>query len=107
MMDAPEASAGFAAVGSVPRLRLLILLVRAGPDGLTTGQVQERLGIPASTLAHHLRILADAGAIRQEKKGRAVINTADYDRLRELAEFLLKECCEDATLTRHREHEHG
>lgn len=86
---------------------MLIALVRSGPDGLTTGQLQERLEIPASTLAHHLRILADAGVIRQEKRGRAMYNLAEYDLLEGLAEYLLKECCAESADTKHREHADG
>ncbi len=91
-----EAAQGFAAVGSEPRLEVLLSLVRAGHDGLTVGEIQNRMEIPASTLAHHLRFLAAAGVVTQEKQGRAIINRAAYDRLQSLADFLLCECCQDA-----------
>ena len=106
-MQIEDASIGFAAVGSAPRLQVLKLLVRSGPKGLTTGEIQERTGIPASTLAHHLRSLSEGGVIQQIKQGRAVINMAAYDRLRELADYLLTECCVDASAEIHEEHEHG
>ena len=93
----PEIAAqGFAAAGSEARLHVVRTLVRAGPEGLTIGAIQERLDMPASTLAHHLRSLAVGGLIRQEKQGRAVINRADYERIKALAAFLLDECCADA-----------
>ncbi len=72
------------------------VLVRAGPAGLSIGEIQRRVEIPASTLAHHLRYLADAGLIEQRKQGRTVVNHADYSVIRGLAEFLLLECCADA-----------
>jgi len=97
-----EAAQGFAAAGSEPRLEVLLALVRAGPEGLNVGQVQAQLNVPASTLAHHLRFLADAGLIEQEKLGRTVINRARFDQLEELAGFLLKECCVDANTARKR-----
>jgi DNA-binding transcriptional ArsR family regulator len=50
----------------------------------------------ASTLAHHLRFLASAGLIEQEKNGRSVISRAAYGRLEALAGFILKECCIEA-----------
>lgn len=90
-----EAAQGFAAAGSEPRLEVLLSLVRAGPDGLTVGEIQERLGMPASTLAHHLRFLAAGGLITQEKNGRAVHNRAAYESIEALAGFLLRECCAD------------
>ena len=90
------AAQGFAAVGSEPRLAVLLALVRAGHGGLAVGEIQDRLGIPASTLAHHLRFLAAAGVVTQKKQGRAIINRAAYERIQALADFLLRECCHDA-----------
>ncbi len=95
-MDIDLASTGFAAVGSSPRLQVLTLLVRSGEAGLTTGDIQQKLGIPASTLTHHLKHLADGNIIKQVKQGRAVFNIANYDHLHALADFLLNECCVDA-----------
>lgn len=95
MLRLPEAAQGFAAAGSEPRLAVLMALVRAGSDGLTVGEIQERVGLPASTLAHHLRYLADGGVIEQEKQGRSVLNRAAYERIKALADFLLEECCVD------------
>ncbi len=88
-----EAAQGFAAVGSEPRLEVLLELVRAGHDGLTVGEIRQRLDMPASTLAHHLRFLAAAGLIDQKRRGRAVVNHAAYGRIEGLAAFLLRECC--------------
>jgi DNA-binding transcriptional ArsR family regulator len=100
MLDLEEAAHGFAAVGSEPRLEVLLALVRAGDEGLAVGELQDRVGLPASTLAHHLRFLAAGGLIDQERQGRAVINRAAYTRIEELASFLLRECCADAKPTR-------
>ncbi|MEO1249594.1 MAG: helix-turn-helix domain-containing protein [Pseudomonadota bacterium] len=90
-----QAVQGFAAAGSEPRLEVLLALVRAGPDGLMVNEIQERLEMPASTLAHHLRFLAAGGLIEQEKNGRAVHNRAAFETIEALADFLLRECCAD------------
>jgi DNA-binding transcriptional ArsR family regulator len=92
-----EAAQGFAAMGSEARLQVLQTLVKAGRGGLTVGGIQMRSGMPASTLAHHLRFLSSAGLIEQEKDGRSVISRAAYGRLEALASFILKECCTDET----------
>ena len=105
-MNIEKASTGFAAVGSSPRLQVLTLLVRAGNAGLTTGDIQQKLGIPASTLTHHLKHLADGGVIRQAKQGRAMFNIANYEHLNALAAFLLNECCIDAQLELEMEQAH-
>jgi ArsR family transcriptional regulator len=91
-----EAAQGFAAMGSEARLQVLLTLVRAGETGLTVGDIQARSGMPASTLAHHLRFLASAGLIEQQKNGRSVISRAAFRHLEELASYILKECCADA-----------
>lgn len=94
-LDIEEAAQGFSAIGSEARLAVVLALVRAGRAGLTVGDIQERTGMAASTLAHHLRFLAAGGLIAQEKSGRSVINRADFDRLRDLAGFILSQCCAD------------
>lgn len=89
------AAAGFSAMGSEARLKVLRTMIRAGQAGLTVGEIQERTGIAPSTLAHHLRFLAAGGVVEQEKVGRSTINRACYDELRNLAQFILAECCAD------------
>ena len=93
--DVEEIAQGFAAMGSEARLQVVLTLVRAGTNGLTIGDIQTRTGMPASTLAHHLKFLASAGLIEQEKQGRAVINRPCFPRLETLAGYILNQCCAD------------
>lgn len=95
-MDWAQAAQGFAAMGSEARLQVLRTLIRAGNDGLSVGEIQERTNIAPSTLAHHLRFLTSAGLLEQEKSGRSVINRAAYHHLENLADFILSECCADS-----------
>src|SRR5271169_1550842 len=44
----------FTAMGTEPRLRIMQLLLFAHPEGLNVGEIQSELGIPNSTLSHHL-----------------------------------------------------
>ncbi|SNR33692.1 ArsR/SmtB family transcription factor [Puniceibacterium sediminis] len=105
----------FAALGSEQRLSVLRVLVRAGPQGLSIGELGTRSGVTGSTLTHHLRILAQAGLIAQERQGRSIICAAvAYDQLQELSAFLLRNCCADcpdcSTDTQsdtHKECDHG
>lgn len=98
-MNSDQAAAGFAAIGAGARLQVLRLLVRAGDAGLTVGDLQGRSGIAASTLAHHLKVLSEAGVIAQERQGRSTLCRANYTTLEALAGFILSECCADADLT--------
>jgi len=95
-MNAIEAAQGFSAMGSESRLEVLQALVRAGEDGLRVGDIQERTGIAASTLAHHLKFLNAANLIVQRKQGRIIMSTANFDYLNALAGFILENCCSEA-----------
>lgn len=90
------AAAGFGALGSEARLEVLLILVRAGTNGLSVGEIQTRCGFAPSTLQHHLKFLASAGLIRQEKIGRIVTSYAEFSHLESLASYILSQCCADA-----------
>lgn len=91
-----QAASTFAALGSEQRLGVLRALVRAGEAGLTIGALGERTGITGSTLTHHMKILSQAGLVRQERQGRKIICAAvAYEEIRAISDFLLKECCAD------------
>lgn len=94
-MDIVTATQGFSAIGSEPRMEVLQTLVKAGEDGLLVGEIQQRTGIPASTLAHHLKFLASADLVRADKNGRTITNRANFEHLQALAAFILEECCAD------------
>ena len=99
------AAAAFAALGSEQRLGVLRTLVRSGPEGLSIGELGERTGVTGSTLTHHLKFLTLAGLVEQTRKGRSIICAAvAYDTIRALSDFLLSECCADASTCNH---DHG
>ncbi|MEM1065946.1 MAG: metalloregulator ArsR/SmtB family transcription factor [Pseudomonadota bacterium] len=92
-----ETASAFAALGSEQRLSVLLTLVRAGPNGLSVGDLGARVGLSGSTLTHHMKILVQAGLIHQKKHGRKIIAAAAFDPVQALSKFLLSECCADAT----------
>ena len=89
-----------AALGNRTRLRVFRLLVRTGRSGLNFGDVQTQLDIPASTLAHHIGILAKNGLIIQHRTGRESISCANHASMNDLIAFLGHACCEGV------DHEH-
>lgn len=91
-----DAATSFDALGHKVRLRIFRLLVRAGEDGANVGNIGQALDLPASTLAHHLQTLVGAGLVRQERRGREIINRADYAAVNALTAYLTEECCMDA-----------
>lgn len=96
-LDLTLAATSFAALGSEQRLGVLRALVRAGPDGLSIGELGVRSGVTGSTLTHHVKVLAAAGLVEQARQGRSIICAAvAYDQVRALSEFLLTACCADS-----------
>ncbi|MGA9411406.1 MAG: metalloregulator ArsR/SmtB family transcription factor [Roseobacter sp.] len=93
-------SRALAALGHEARLDIFRLLVKAGHEGMSVGQISHHLGLAASTLAHHLRTLVDAGLIAQSKQGRAVLNSVNFEEMNHIIGFLTNECCTGVSLTK-------
>lgn len=83
----------FAAMGAEPRLRIMQLLLTAHPQGLVVGDIQEELGIPASTLSHHLEKLKHEELVRVRREGTFLWYMASTESLQEIINFLYAECC--------------
>ncbi len=86
-------------LGSPTRLRIYRTLVRAGQAGMSVGTLQDRMGIAASTLSHHVKSLVDTGLITQERVATSLICRAEYPAMRALIGYLADECCADEAVT--------
>tara|TARA_R110002020_G_scaffold15143_36_gene53920 strand:- start:625 stop:939 length:315 start_codon:yes stop_codon:yes gene_type:complete len=93
MVTTASVARSLAALGHETRLDIFRLLVRAGAGGLNVGEVGRHLGMPASTLAHHLGALVDAGLVIQERRGRQIVNRVDFAVMQQTMSFLTAECC--------------
>ena len=94
-LDLDSAASLLDQLGNPTRLRIVRLLVRAGDEGRTVGDIQREIGIPASTLSHHLSHLRNAGVVWQEREGTLLHCFVDFKMVSELVEFLTAECCAD------------
>ena len=94
-LDLDTAASLLDQLGNQTRLRIVRLLVRAGGEGRTVGDIQREIGIPASTLSHHLRHLRSAGVVWQEREGTLLHCFVDFKMVSELVDFLTAECCVD------------
>lgn len=92
-MDVDTSARILAELGNRTRLEVLRLLVRAGPGGLSVGEIQAHLDLPASTLAFHLRGLVRSGLVAQERRSRLVLCRPCLAVLDEVMAFLRAECC--------------
>jgi ArsR family transcriptional regulator, arsenate/arsenite/antimonite-responsive transcriptional repressor len=83
----------FAAIGNEARLRIMRLLLAAHPDGMVVGDVQAELGMPGSTLSHHLEKLKQQDLVTIRREGTFLRYTANTAALQEVLNFLYAECC--------------
>jgi ArsR family transcriptional regulator len=83
----------FAALGAEPRLRILRALLAAHPEGMVVGEIQNELGIAASTLSHHLEKLKNEDLVTVRRESTFLRYTANTAGLQELLGFLYAECC--------------
>jgi DNA-binding transcriptional ArsR family regulator len=92
-MDELEVVLALAALAQPVRLKVFRALVVRGSDGLTPGTMAQALDIPANTLSFHLKELAHAGLVTQERSSRNIIYRADYNRMNGLLGYLTENCC--------------
>ena len=85
-----------AALAQEVRLRVFRALVVAGSAGLTPGALAEQLAVASNTLSFHLKELARAGLISQERQGRNLIYRASFVSMNELLGYLTDNCCSGA-----------
>jgi ArsR family transcriptional regulator len=83
----------FSAMGTGPRLRIMRVLLSAHPDGMVVSDIGGELGIPASTLSHHLEKLRHEGLVKVSREGTYLWYSANAEALQELLGFLYAECC--------------
>lgn len=95
-MKTPAALASLAALSHESRLAAYRRLVRAGPDGLSVGELRDHLGLPPATLTAHLNVLRAAGLVGDEREGRVIRVRANYRQMDALVEYLTENCCADA-----------
>ncbi len=93
ILSETEAALMLSALGNESRLRVYRLLVKAGHDGMSFGDIQQRLSIPPSTLSHHISALSSAELVTQRREGRANFSSANYVIMDDLLKFLTDECC--------------
>ncbi|MBN9342023.1 MAG: helix-turn-helix transcriptional regulator [Comamonadaceae bacterium] len=95
-MQEPQVIRSLAALAQEVRLRAFRALVVAGPEGLTPSVLAEQLGVAANTLSFHLKELANAALISQERQGRNLVYRASFDAMNDLLGYLTENCCQGA-----------
>ena len=83
----------FSAMGTGPRLRIMRALLSAHPDGMVVSDIGADLGIPASTLSHHLEKLKNEDLVKVRRESTYLWYSANAEVLQQLLGFLYAECC--------------
>lgn len=83
-----------AALGSPVRLAILRRIVQGGMGGSSVGAIQADVGIPASTLSHHLEKLSGSGLVTVRQEGRQIFHQADFAALQALTAYVWEDCCQ-------------
>ncbi len=92
-MEEHDVIRALAALAHPMRLRVFRALVVVGPAGMVPGVMAQALGISSTSLSFHLKELAHAGLVTQERDGRNLIYRAAYDRMNGVLAFLTENCC--------------
>jgi len=92
-MELELAARRLAELGHSTRLAIFRHLVRCGPGGCRVGDVQQILGVPASTLSHHIGRLIGVGLVEQQRDGRVLYCRPKIDVFNETVQYLTEECC--------------
>ncbi|MCQ8781561.1 metalloregulator ArsR/SmtB family transcription factor [Aurantimonas sp. MSK8Z-1] len=77
------------ALGNPTRLRIFHLLAQAGPEGMAVGTLVETIGIPGSTLSHHIAKLAKTGLVRQDRHATTLMCHVEENAVSELSAYLV------------------
>ncbi|MFZ1962670.1 MAG: metalloregulator ArsR/SmtB family transcription factor [Roseiarcus sp.] len=92
-MDNTEAIAALAALAQSTRLDAFRLLVAREPEGVPAGELARLVEVPQNTMSAHLAVLSRARLIVGERHSRSIVYRADLERFREVALYLIKDCC--------------
>ncbi|MHA7900490.1 MAG: ArsR/SmtB family transcription factor [Henriciella sp.] len=93
-MEIKNATARLMSIAHDGRLSAFRMIVKAEPEGLSAGDLAQRLSVQPNTLSAQLNILCASGLVTRKRKGRSIIYKADLAALNELVLYLIEDCCE-------------
>lgn len=94
-MNIDDAALAFDALSKPIRIKIFQILVDNCKQGITPTEISALLGgMPRNTLSFHLSLLSQAGLCKAQKKGKCIIYQPKGCHLRAIAEFLIKDCCQ-------------
>jgi len=88
-----DAVRALAALAQETRLAIFRLLVEYEPVGLTPSAISLKLKLAPATLSFHLKELAHAGLIADQREGRFIWYRVDVTTMNGLMAYLTEDCC--------------
>ncbi|RFU44437.1 helix-turn-helix transcriptional regulator [Paraburkholderia sp. DHOC27] len=95
-MDSNLVVRALSALAHESRLAIFRALVVAGPDGMSAGEIAQRVGLVPSSLSFHLKDLSHADLVKGRQEGRFIYYSANFDAMSGLIGFLTENCCAGA-----------
>lgn len=95
-MNTEQALAAMASLAQETRLAIFRLLIQAGRDGMAVADIGEAVGAGGATLSFHLANLTRAGLLSQQREGRSLIYSANFQYMNDLVSYLTENCCGNA-----------
>ena len=92
-MKTIDALQSLAALSQESRLAAFRKLVQAGKQGMSVGDLRDRIDIPPATLSAHLNVLRAAKLVRDQREGRVIKVSANYTQMNALLAYLTENCC--------------
>ena len=86
--EAEELAAAFKLLADPVRLRILSLIANAPMGELCACELPEVIGRSQPTVSHHLSLLADAGLLTREQRGKWAFFKVEQDRVAVLRDAL-------------------
>ncbi|CTQ59927.1 ArsR/SmtB family transcription factor [Roseibium album] len=94
-MNETDALAAFASISSATRLRILKLLVEAGTNGLSAGEIAAAVGATPSRTSFHLSNMSEAGLVTSSRMARQITYRLDFAVVGALMRYILEDCCKN------------
>lgn len=92
-MSEDEAALLFGALSNADRLKVIRVLVEAGPSGMNAGDIAQGIKASPSRTSFHLAALLNAGFVIKERQSRSLIYRVNFLRIGGLISFLMEDCC--------------
>lgn len=92
-MKPQQVVTALAALAQPTRLAIHRLLVKAGPQGMSAGQIAARLKTSPAAMSFHLKTLSHAGLLDSRQEGRFVYYAVNFRVMNAITDYLTENCC--------------